>query len=72
MLSFFRTKSDETTVDKIISGTHGLSIEHIERAANKLDTMDSAAIANNHDSLLKSLGYQNAVDLKECIYGNCF
>lgn len=75
MLSFFRTKSGETAVDRIISGTEALSIEHIEAADGKLDVMASTTVdrkqtdANQQDALLQSLGYQNATDLKECIYG---
>lgn len=80
MLSFFRTKSGETAVDKIISGTDALSITHSDTPDNQLDTMDLTGVvaldrklsnddAKDHEVLLKSLGYQNATDLKECIYG---
>lgn len=78
MLSFFRTKSGETAVDRIISGTDALSIEHIETADGILNAMATTAAdrkqtdANEQDALLQSLGYQNADDLKECIFGECW
>lgn len=65
MLSFFRSKSGETgvAVDKLVNGTENLAI--------KTNTIQPSAelMAQDPNALFKSLGYQNAVELKETIYG---
>lgn len=84
MLSFFRTKSSE--VDNIINGTKNLSVEPIEATTTYNMNINTPAAASSHvttnqnitidttksNELLKSLGYQNATELKESIYGQCY
>lgn len=84
MLSFFRTKSSE--VDNIINGTKNLSVEPIEATTTYNMNINTTAAASSHvttnqnitidatqsNDLLKSLGYQNATELKESIYGQCY
>lgn len=73
MLSFFRTKSSEDTVNTIINGTKNLSVEVAEIATPEhLQIMQSTNDNNqlNHsNALLRSLGYNDDNDLKETIYG---
>lgn len=76
MLSFFRTKSSESTVDKIINGTKNLSIEVAEVATPQIKQNMQSTTNENHmnepnpNALLKSLGYNNDTELKETIYGS--
>lgn len=71
MLSFFRTKSSEGTVDKIINGTKNLSIEVAEVVTpqNTQNMQSNKNHSNDPNALLKSLGYNNDTELKETIYG---
>lgn len=70
MLSFFRTKSSEATVDKIINGTKDLALKVDE---TPVDAANMEPISNQNgidpDKLLKSLGYQDATELRETIFG---
>lgn len=76
MLSFFRTKSSEATVDKIINGTKHLSVEVAEIATPKNTQIMQSTTTNpdnqksDPNALLRSLGYKNDVELKETIYGD--
>lgn len=74
MLSFFRTKSSDGTVDKIINGTKNLSIEVAEIAAPQNTQNMQSTTNENHtndpNALLKSLGYNDDTELKETIYGS--
>lgn len=74
MLSFLRSKSSDIPVDKIVSGTNELSLHtnNNDSAAQMSDTPMTASQQQCPDDLLKSLGYQNANDLRETIYGECF
>lgn len=73
MLSFFRTKSTEATVDKIIEGTKGIAIK-VEKTAidiancNKDESMSSNQINQTPSELLNSLGYHNEVALRDTIF----
>lgn len=68
MLSFFRTKSSEATVDKIIDDTKNLALKVDETIDNT--NMDTKSNNNDTDqSLLKSLGYHNDQQLRETIFG---
>lgn len=74
MLSFFRSKSSETSVvDKIVNGTKNLAIEvdetPIDAAANMQTISDKNDNTNTKTTSLQSLGYQNETELKETIYG---
>lgn len=80
MLSFFRSKSSDATVNKIISDTENLSIEKaeiaIETTVTPITAMNSTTIntkspneCTDSNALLKSLGYQNETELRETIYG---
>lgn len=70
MLSFLRSKSSDVSVDKTVDGINKMNLH-----PNNNDL--SAQMSNNQsttsqlspENLLKSLGYQNATDLKETIYG---
>lgn len=71
MLSFFRSKSSETSaIDKIVNGTKNLAIEVDE---TPIDAANMQTISDNNDNTkttsLQSLGYQNETELKETIYG---
>lgn len=70
MLSFFRTKSSEATVDKIINGTKDLSLK-VDETPIDIANMQSISSDHNTDAsnLLKSLGYQNELELRDTIYG---
>lgn len=74
MLSFFRTKSSEGTVDKIINGTKNLSIEVAQVATPQIKQNMQSTTNVNHmnepNTLLKSLGYNDDTELKETIYGS--
>lgn len=73
MLSFFRTKSSESSVDKIINGTTNLSIAEVATPQNIKSNMQSTTYdihTNDPNALLKSLGYNNDTELKETIYGS--
>lgn len=72
MLSFFRTKSSEATVDKIINGIEHLATKTDEKpvdVAASMDTISKQSDNPNPSSLLKSLGYENETELRETIYG---
>lgn len=72
MLSFFRSKSTEVTVDKIVNGTKNLNIKVDEIS---IDAVNMQSISNdnqnneNANTSLQSLGYQNETELRETIYG---
>lgn len=74
MLSFFRTKSSEGTVDKLINGTKNLSVKVTEVAAPQntpnMQSTTNDNQTNDPNALLKSLGYNNDTELKETIYGS--
>lgn len=74
MLSFLRSKSSDTPVDKIINGTSELSLHtnNEDSAAQMSSVPTTASPQQSSEDLLKSLGYQNANDLRETIYGECF
>lgn len=67
MLSFFRSKSSETSVDKIVNGTKVLSL-NVDETPMDVAKMHSIANIDVKDSL-QSLGYQNEIELRETIYG---
>lgn len=69
MLSFFRSKSSEASVDKIVNGTKNIALEVDE---TPIDAANMQPISNdnqNNDASLQSLGYQNETELRETIYG---
>ncbi|XP_055319914.1 MIP18 family protein galla-1 isoform X2 [Sitodiplosis mosellana] len=71
MLSFFRSKSSETSVvDKIVNGTKNLALQVNETSIVAAANMQS--ISDNNDNTnttsLQSLGYQNETELRETIY----
>lgn len=74
MLSFLRSKSSDIPVDKIVNGTNELSLHtnNNNSAAQMSDAPTTASHQQCSEDLLKSLGYQNANDLRETIYGECF
>lgn len=73
MLSFFRTKSSDASVDKITEGTNEIAL-NIDKAAidiancNADDSMSNVQSTCSNE-LLTSLGYQNEDKLKQTIYG---
>lgn len=67
MLSFFRTKSSEGNVDKIVTGTKDLSLA-VDETPIDIANMQSMLNDVMHDTL-QSLGYQNEIELRETIYG---
>lgn len=67
MLSFFRTKSTETSVDKIVNGTKVLSLD-VDETPMDVAKMQSIANDDVKDSL-QSLGYQDEIQLRDTIYG---
>lgn len=67
MLSFFRTKSTETSVDKIVNGTKVLSLD-VDETPMDVAKMQSIADDDVKDSL-QSLGYQDEIQLRDTIYG---
>lgn len=67
MLSFFRSKSSETSVDKIVTGTKELSLQ-VDESPIDVVNMQSISHDNTNESL-QSLGYQNEIELRETIYG---
>lgn len=70
MLSFFRSKSTEATVDKIINGTKNLALKVDETPIDAVLNMQSISNDNdNANTSLQSLGYQNETELRETIYG---
>lgn len=75
MLSFFRTKSSEAAVDKIIDGTKDIAL-NVDKSVVDIascstnESMSSEQNASSSD-LLSSLGYQDEGDLRETIYGMC-
>lgn len=71
MLSFFRTKSTEVSVDKIIEGTNSIALK-VDRTAIDVANRDDPMSTNQNthtNEKLKSLGYQNEDELKQTIYG---
>lgn len=65
MLAFLRSKSNDVPVDKIVDGTKKLNLH-----TNNDDSSAPMSIVQQcPEDLIKSLGYQNADDLKETIYG---
>lgn len=70
MLSFLRSKSSDVPVDKIVDGTNKLNL-HMNNndSTAQMSASQLATSQQSPDDLLKSLGYQNATDLKETIYG---
>lgn len=68
MLSFFRSKSSDATVDKIINGTKDIRIDEATIDASKMETISNQ---NGIDSnnLLHSLGYPDEMKLRETIFG---
>lgn len=66
MLSFFRTKSTETNVDKIINSTKDLSLNVDETS---IDAANMESNANSNDDLRTLCGYQNENDLRNTIFG---
>ena len=66
MLSFFRTKSTDTTqVDGVVTATQNLTMQsNSPSTTNAEESTDSS-------ELLKTLGYANSTELKETIYGWC-
>lgn len=76
MLSFFRTKSTEATVDKIIEGTKGIAIKVDKNAidianCNRDESMSSNQINQTPNELLNSLGYHNESALRDKIFSKC-
>lgn len=70
MLSFFRTKSSEASVDKIINGTKDLSLKVDETPIDKANMQSiSSEHSTDASNLLKSLGYQSEMELRDTIYG---
>lgn len=73
MLSFFRTKSSDASVDKITEGTNEIAL-NIDKTAidiancNADDSMSNVQSTCSNE-LLTSLGYQNEDKLKHTIYG---
>lgn len=68
MLSFFRTKSSEANIDKVVNGTKDLSLD-IDEIPIDIANMQSHSNNQNTNDLLNLLGYQNETELKETIYG---
>lgn len=71
MLSFFRTKSSDRTVDKIIDGTKDMSLK-VDEVPIDAANMQSSAVHPDAANLIESLGYQSETELKETIYGVWF
>lgn len=68
MLSFFRTKSSEANIDKVVNGTKDLSLE-VDDTPIDIANMQSHSSNQNINDSLNLLGYQNETELKETIYG---
>lgn len=73
MLSFFRTKSSDASVDKITEGTNEIAL-NIDKTATDIANCNADDSMSNVQStcsneLLTSLGYQNEGKLKQTIYG---
>lgn len=72
MLSFFRNKSSETSVDKIINATKNLVLQVDETPidAATMDTNTDESNANaNAKTAYKMHAYQNDAELKDAIFG---
>lgn len=72
MLSFFRNKSSETSVDKIINATKNLVLPvdetPIDAATMDTNTDESNANASKKPAY-KMQAYQNDAELKDAIFG---
>lgn len=64
MLSFFRSKSTETQVSDITIATQNLKMQ-----SSLASSTDTSGIERDSSTLLISLGYKDATELKETIYG---
>lgn len=60
--------SGSTSSGSISSGGRGNSADELVRKTSQM-SMDDEAIAFGEDALLHELGYRNATDLQETIYG---
>lgn len=76
MLSFFRNKTSETSVDKIINATKNLVLKVDETPidAATMDTItadsnDNANANTNAKTTHKMKAYQNDTELKDAIFG---
>lgn len=70
MLSFLRSKSSDVSVDKTVDGINKLNLHpNINDSSAQMSKIQSTTSHLSPEDLLKSLGYQNATDLKETIYG---
>lgn len=71
MLSFFRTKSSEASLDKIINGTKNIGLDVDKTSIDPIASMESTPIQFDNDpkNLLKSLGYQDEMQLRGTIFG---
>lgn len=71
MLSFLRSKSSDVSVNEIVDGTNKLHFNqnNNDSTSQMTGSQSNQPIQNRPENLIKSLGYQNANDLKETIYG---
>lgn len=74
MLSFFRNKSTETSVDKIINATKNLVLQvdeiPIDAATMDTNTDESNANANTKTKTTYTMqAYENDAELKDAIFG---
>lgn len=65
MLSFFRSKSTESQVSEITVATENMKMQSSESEAT---ATTSSAMPSTSD-LLSSLGYNDATELRDTIYG---
>lgn len=73
MLSFFRNKSSETSVDKIINATKNLVLK-VDETPIDAATMDTNTDESNANTKMTHTmqAYQNDTELKDAIFGMKF